>query len=83
MVFDGSGPLVKRCDGFDGSLWSNYEHEDSGDDRDHEEDGDDPDVDDDGYDDCGIEASMANGDDDYDKMILKGMTMMMTMMMTM
>ena len=22
MVFDGSGPLVKRCDGFDGSLWS-------------------------------------------------------------
>ena len=23
MVFDGSGPLVKRCDGFDGSLWSN------------------------------------------------------------
>ena len=60
-----------------------YEHEDSGDDRDHEEDGDDPDVDDDGYDDCGIEASMANGDDDYDKMILKGMTMMMTMMMTM
>ena len=23
MVFDGSGPLVERCDGFDGSLWSN------------------------------------------------------------
>ena len=23
MVFDGSGPLVKRCDGFDGSSWSN------------------------------------------------------------
>ena len=23
MVFDGSTPLVKRCDGFDGSLWSN------------------------------------------------------------
>ena len=22
MVFDGSRPLVKRCDGFDGSLWS-------------------------------------------------------------
>ena len=22
MVFDGSGPLVERCDGFDGSLWS-------------------------------------------------------------
>ena len=22
MVFDGYGPLVKRCDGFDGSLWS-------------------------------------------------------------
>ena len=22
MVSDGSGPLVKRCDGFDGSLWS-------------------------------------------------------------
>ena len=22
MVFDGSLPLVKRCDGFDGSLWS-------------------------------------------------------------
>ena len=22
MVFDGSGPLVGRCDGFDGSLWS-------------------------------------------------------------
>ena len=22
MVFDGSGPLVKQCDGFDGSLWS-------------------------------------------------------------
>ena len=27
MVFDGSGSLVKRCDGFDGSLWSNlYSH---------------------------------------------------------
>ena len=26
MVFDGSGPLVKRCDGFDGSLWSNDEY---------------------------------------------------------
>ena len=26
MVFDGSGPLVKRCDGFDGSLWSKREH---------------------------------------------------------
>ena len=27
MVFDGSGPLVKRCDGFDGSLWSTrYPH---------------------------------------------------------
>ena len=26
MVFDGSGPLVKRCDGFDGSLWSRLEH---------------------------------------------------------
>ena len=25
MVFDGSGPLVKRCDGFDGSLWSRRE----------------------------------------------------------
>ena len=23
MVFDGFGPLVKRCDGFDESLWSN------------------------------------------------------------
>ena len=23
MVFDGFGPLVKRCDGFDGSSWSN------------------------------------------------------------
>merc|ERR1712074_253086 len=23
MVFDGSGPLVERCNGFDGSLWSN------------------------------------------------------------
>ena len=23
MVFYGSGPLVKRCDGFNGSLWSN------------------------------------------------------------
>ena len=22
MVFDGSGLLVKQCDGFDGSLWS-------------------------------------------------------------
>ena len=22
MVFDGFGPLVERCDGFDGSLWS-------------------------------------------------------------
>ena len=22
MVFDGSGPLVERCDGFEGSLWS-------------------------------------------------------------
>ena len=22
MVFDGSVPLIKRCDGFDGSLWS-------------------------------------------------------------
>jgi len=21
MVFDGSGPLVKQCDGFNGSLW--------------------------------------------------------------
>ena len=21
MVFDGSGPLVKQCNGFDGSLW--------------------------------------------------------------
>ena len=26
MVFDGSGPLVKRCDGFDGSLWSSDCH---------------------------------------------------------
>ena len=26
MVFDGSRPLVKRCDGFDGSLWSNHHH---------------------------------------------------------
>ena len=26
MVFDGSGPLVKRCDGSDGSLWSNAVH---------------------------------------------------------
>ena len=26
MVFDGSGPLVKRCDGFDGSLWSRKEY---------------------------------------------------------
>ena len=25
MVFDGSGPLVKRCDGFDGSLWSSWD----------------------------------------------------------
>ena len=25
MVFDGSGPLVKRCNGFDGSLWSNLQ----------------------------------------------------------
>ena len=24
MVFDGSRPLVKRCDGFDGSLWSTF-----------------------------------------------------------
>ena len=24
MVFDGSGPLVKRCNGFDGSSWSIY-----------------------------------------------------------
>ena len=23
MVFDGSGPLVKRCNGFNESLWSN------------------------------------------------------------
>ena len=28
MVFDGSGPLVKRCDGFDGSLWSNVDPDD-------------------------------------------------------
>jgi len=28
MVFDGSGPLVKRCDGFDGSLWSKSLHHD-------------------------------------------------------
>ena len=28
MVFDGFGPLVKRCDGFDGSLWSNDDHDD-------------------------------------------------------
>ena len=27
MVFDGSGPLVNRCDGFDGSLWSHTDHE--------------------------------------------------------
>ena len=26
MVFDGSGPLVKRCDGFDGLLWSIKKH---------------------------------------------------------
>ena len=26
MVFDGFGPLVERCDGFDGSSWSNYHH---------------------------------------------------------
>ena len=26
MVFDGSVPLVKRCDGFDGSLWSRLQH---------------------------------------------------------
>jgi len=25
MVFDGSVPLIKRCDGFDGSLWSNLD----------------------------------------------------------
>ena len=25
MVFDGYGPLVKRCDGFDGSLWSSVQ----------------------------------------------------------
>ena len=25
MVFDGFGPLVKRCDGFDGSSWSTEE----------------------------------------------------------
>ena len=30
MVFDGSGPLVKRCDGFDGSLWSNQDYSDHG-----------------------------------------------------
>ena len=24
MVFDGFGPLVKRCDGFDGSSWSRH-----------------------------------------------------------
>ena len=24
MVFNGSGPLVKRCDGFNGSLWSSF-----------------------------------------------------------
>ena len=28
MVFDGSGALVKRCDGFDGSLWSNDDGDD-------------------------------------------------------
>ena len=62
-----------------------YEHGDSGDDRDDEDDDDDPDVDDDddGSDDCGIEASIANGDNDDDKMVLKGMTMMMNMIMTM
>ena len=27
MVFDGSGPLVNRCDGFNGSLWSHTDHE--------------------------------------------------------
>ena len=27
MVFDGSGPLAKRCDGFDGSLWSKRQQE--------------------------------------------------------
>ena len=26
ITFDGSGPLVKRCDGFDGSLWSIVMH---------------------------------------------------------
>ena len=30
MVFDGFGPLVKRCDGFDGSLWSNGDDDDDG-----------------------------------------------------
>ena len=28
MVFDGSGVLVKQCDGFDGSLWSNDDGDD-------------------------------------------------------
>ena len=27
MVFDGSGPLVKQCDGFDGLLWSIRGHQ--------------------------------------------------------
>ncbi len=27
MVFDGSGPLVQRCDGFDGSSWCESESE--------------------------------------------------------
>ena len=27
MVFDGSRPLIKRCDGFDGSLWSTWDEE--------------------------------------------------------
>ena len=37
MVFDGSGPLVKRCDGFDGSLWSIHDGggADDEDDEDH------------------------------------------------
>ena len=26
MVFNGSGPLVKRCDGFDGSSWSTHDN---------------------------------------------------------
>ena len=30
MVFDGFGPLVKRCDGFDGSSWSKLEPVESG-----------------------------------------------------